>query len=96
MTGSALNGTVINGIAYPVLTNNLTTASVSLIIYGETDDKIPFIVTAEGIGASTQQYVWLKFAIGAQYSYLANEFVLGSLSRASNSSVVTVEGYLIQ
>ena len=79
-----------------MLTNNLTTAIVSLIVYGETDDKVPFIITAEGVGASTEQYVWLKFAIGAQYSYLANEFVLGRLSRASNSSTVMVDGFLVQ
>ena len=60
------------------------------------NDKVPFIVTAEGIGALTKQHVWCKCVIGARCVDLAREFVLGSLSsRASNSGTVIVEVCLL-
>ena len=59
VAGPGLNGTIINGIAYPTVVNNETTAFVELLVYGETNDKVPFMIQSSGVGVLSRQYVSL-------------------------------------
>ena len=59
VAGPGLNGTIINGLAYPSIVNNATTAFVELLVYGETTDKVPFVIQSSGVGVPSRQYVSL-------------------------------------
>ena len=55
ITGSALNGTIQGGVAYPTLVSNQTVQDVTIVIYGVTDDGESFFVRESGVGASNSQ-----------------------------------------
>ena len=59
ITGGAitgfLNATVESGLAYPTLVQNSTVEIPEIILYGTTNDKVPYLIQLSGIGKPTDQ-----------------------------------------
>ena len=49
------NATVESGLAYPTLIQNSTVEVPEIILYGTTDDKVPYLIQLCGIGKPTDQ-----------------------------------------
>lgn len=59
VNGSAVNGTVLSGFAYPSLYNNRTLDEPSVGLYGRTSDNQTFYASAMGAGTLAGQVVRL-------------------------------------
>jgi len=55
VTGSAMNGTIISGLAYLTLYHNQTFDVPSIVLFGQTDDSQTFCISEMGVGTLTAQ-----------------------------------------
>jgi hypothetical protein len=56
ITGPAFNGTILGGIGSPRIYNQGTSQLPTVIIYGYTDDGVPFFVREDGIGSPSSAF----------------------------------------
>ncbi|KAM0798526.1 hypothetical protein BDR22DRAFT_891320 [Usnea florida] len=88
-----LNATVESGLAYPTLIQNSTVEVPEIILYGTTDDKVPYLIQLSGIGKPTDQVARVDIEIGGKYSAFVNDFIIATIVPNANRTIVTVEGY---
>ena len=59
ITGPALNGTILNGVALPEVTDDGVYAFSERRYYGNTTDGEDFYVVQKGVGLYTREQTWL-------------------------------------
>ncbi|KAI9718494.1 MAG: hypothetical protein M1828_006677 [Chrysothrix sp. TS-e1954] len=95
ITGSAFNGRISGGVAYPDFYNNMKTEEPDILVYGTSDEGDAFLAILSGVGSSTKQLSRVTVQAGGSYASLNETFIVGEILRGSGSSV-TVEGYIVK